>query len=79
MDRPLEDWEYPDPEEADEEDLETLPCPACGEQIYEEASRCPYCGEYAIHGTSVFSGRPVWYVLLALLGVVAVIVVLTRL
>jgi hypothetical protein len=71
--RPLEDWEYPDPDDDEEgDDEETSPCPACGEEIYEDAERCPYCGEYVLlGGGSPLAGRPWWYVLLAALGVIA--------
>lgn len=33
-------------DDADEDD--TLPCPACGRQVYEDADQCPYCGEWII-------------------------------
>jgi hypothetical protein len=79
VDRPLEDWEYPDPDDdEDEEESETVACPACGEQVYEHADQCPDCGEYIVHGTSVLAGRSLGFVLLALLGIVAVIWLLVR-
>ena len=53
--------------------------PACGAEVYEEAPQCPVCGEYMIHETRVLVGKPVWYVLLAILGIVSVIVVLSGL
>ena len=65
-----DDWEAPEP---DDDELELLPCPACGKLIYEEADACPYCGEYVTHSTSAFAGKPIWYVALAIIGVVAVI------
>jgi hypothetical protein len=71
-----DDWEAPEPDNRDDDDVETLPCPACGRQIYEEAEACPYCGEYVTHSTSVFAGKPVWFVALAVLGIVAVIAML---
>jgi hypothetical protein len=27
-------------------DADTLPCPHCGVEIYDEAERCPECGKY---------------------------------
>jgi hypothetical protein len=68
-----DDWEAPESDEADDEDVELLPCPSCGEPIYEEAEACPYCGEYVTHSTSVLAGKPRWFVALAILGIVAVI------
>jgi uncharacterized protein (DUF983 family) len=71
-----DDWEAPEPDE--DESLELLPCPSCGEPIYEEADACPYCGEYVTHSTSVLAGKPLWFVALAILGIIAVIVALAR-
>ena len=31
-----------------EDESETIPCPACGEEIYEDAQRCPFCGQYVV-------------------------------
>jgi hypothetical protein len=77
--RPLEDWEYPDPDDGDEDELETIPCRACGEPIYEEAEQCPYCGEYVSRNSnSPLAGRSWWYIALAILGIIAVIATLTQ-
>lgn len=73
-----DDWEAPEPDERDEDELDTLPCPACGRQIYEEADVCPFCGEYVTHSTSVLAGKPLWFVALAILGIVAVIAMILR-
>jgi hypothetical protein len=62
------------PEEDDADDLsETIPCPECGAEVYEDAVRCPRCGTYITADTHPWSGRPVWWILLGLVGVVAVI------
>ncbi len=82
--RPLEDWEMPDPDDvsddgsfddvsADDAALELVPCPRCGNDIYEEAERCNHCGEYITRSTSVLAGQPWWFVLLAVAGIGAVI------
>lgn len=66
-----EDW----PDEPEFE--ETRPCPACGADVYEDSPRCPICGEYITHSrSSTWAGRPVWYVLLGLLGIIAVVTML---
>jgi len=42
------------PLETDLEDLgddgetDTVPCPSCGEDIYQGADRCPVCGRYVV-------------------------------
>jgi predicted amidophosphoribosyltransferase len=69
-DKPLEDWEYPEPDDA------TITCPACRRQIYEDASRCPYCGaDVDAMLPSIFKGRPVWFILLAVFGLLSFILV----
>lgn len=71
------DWELPEPDEDDDDDsVETVACPSCGRQIYEEAEQCPYCHTYVTHSTSVLAGKPIWFVGLAILGIIAVIVAL---
>jgi len=54
-------------------EAELLPCPACKTPIYEDAPQCPACGEYVVHDTSAWSGRSWWWILLGLVGIVAVI------
>lgn len=76
IDRPLEDWEYPEPDE-DEDDDETRACPSCGEEMYEDAEQCPACGEYVVFSNAALSGWPWWFVLLGLVGIVAVILALS--
>lgn len=72
----LNDWEYPDEDDMDEES-ETLPCPNCGTDVYEDAEQCPVCGQYIMSGGgNLWEGRSAWWVLLGLLGVGAVLWVL---
>lgn len=55
-------------------DSETVPCPSCGAQIYEDADRCPKCGKY------VTIGEPrrgvLWKIvaLIVVLGLIAALV-----
>ena len=41
----LEDWEYPDPDD-DPDGIDTIDCPHCGAEIYEESVSCPSCGTW---------------------------------
>ena len=75
MDDEWDDEDWPD----DDDTVETIPCPNCRADVYEEAERCPACGEYIVRDTSVLSGKPAWYVVGAVLGIIAVIIVLLRL
>jgi len=77
-DRPLEDWEYPDEDDADDdEESRTKPCPMCGMDVYEDAEKCPLCGEFFTRqpGTA-WRGKPMWWIVLGLLGIIAVILML---
>ena len=53
----MDDYEYDDSyDDEDEEDV-YLPCPNCKQEIYEDAPKCPYCGEYVTHSTAL---NPIW-------------------
>ncbi|QDU63745.1 hypothetical protein Pan216_46260 [Planctomycetes bacterium Pan216] len=75
-DRPFEDREYPEPDNEDDDDLitQTVTCPSCGREVYEDAEQCPICGDYITPGSSsVFAGKPIWFVVIAILGIIAFI------
>lgn len=46
--RPLRDEEWPDDPDPDPDGgaADEEPCPACGRPVYEDAVRCPHCGEW---------------------------------
>ena len=66
-----EDWDDGD----DESDV--ISCPGCGSAIYEDALQCPYCGDYVTADTSAWGGRPTWWIILGLLGILATILALS--
>ena len=77
----MTDWdlddEYDDePFDSDDEDdaTDVVDCPACGAEIYAEAEQCPVCGEYVIATSNVWDGKPTWWVVLALAGILATVV-----
>ena len=77
----LEDREYPDQDDCDEDDsdnsdLDTVACPECHRQVYEEVEQCPYCGHFITHDTRVWAGKPWWWIALALAGITGLIWVL---
>ncbi|MFP6619975.1 MAG: zinc-ribbon domain-containing protein [Pirellulaceae bacterium] len=55
---------------------EVVVCPECGDDVYEDAEQCPLCGAYIVHQYSPWSKRPLWWVVLGLLGVISVIITL---
>jgi hypothetical protein len=64
-----EDWD----DGPDDAESSVAECPKCGADIYEDAVRCPICGDYVTRSTSPWPGRPMWWRLLGLAGVIAVI------
>lgn len=72
-DPPLEDWEYPDEDEAAEQSTTTA-CPNCRAEMYDDAEQCPRCGEYVTRAQANWSHFPPWVyagAVIALLGMVA--------
>ncbi|MFZ5831238.1 MAG: zinc-ribbon domain-containing protein [Planctomycetota bacterium] len=54
-------------------------CPHCGAEIYDDAVQCPACGNYITADagvTSAFAGRPWWWIVLGVLGVLTTIYLL---
>ena len=68
-DEDLEDDEYPD--EAEEDSDETVPCPYCEELVYDDAERCPSCGQY-LSRQDAPTRRP-WWVILGVVLCLAVV------
>lgn len=71
-----EEWDEAGPDYGDDDDeSEVVSCPACGGDVYEDAERCPRCGDYIVHSSTgyVWKDRPLWWMILGVLGIVAVI------
>ncbi len=64
-------WEDAGAADPDDQVGEVVPCPHCGLDIFEDAEQCPHCGDYVVHGSSNWDGRPTWWIVLGLLGVLA--------
>jgi hypothetical protein len=73
----LDDREYPDVDDMEGDGSDTVACPECGAEVYEDADRCPVCGLYIVHHTHFWAGRSAWWIVLAVLGIVAVLLTLT--
>ncbi|MDE0735310.1 MAG: hypothetical protein OSB47_05785 [Pirellulaceae bacterium] len=74
QDDDFQDDEYDDV--IDDSYSEVVVCPECGDDVYEDAEQCPLCGAYIVHQYSPWSKRPLWWVVLGLLGVISVIITL---
>ena len=69
-----EDWG-----DDDDDFTDVVDCPNCGSEVHELADCCPKCGEFIIEESRPLQGKPTWYVLLGLAGIIAVILVLSGL
>jgi predicted nucleic acid-binding Zn ribbon protein len=76
-----DDWDdREDPDEADIDDhdhipAETVPCPYCGKDVYENAELCPHCRSYISREDSRPPRRPKWLAIGAIVTVVVILVV----
>ncbi|MCA8999287.1 MAG: hypothetical protein KDA80_20000 [Planctomycetaceae bacterium] len=68
-----EDVDWPD--DLDDEETYTVKCVHCGALVHEDAVACPSCGDYEFKDTrsGVLHQKPIWYLILAVLGILAVI------
>ncbi len=48
----LQDWEYPDLDDDDGDEPETIDCPNCSADVYDDAEQCPACGHYILAAES---------------------------
>lgn len=56
----------------DEEDDYTVPCPHCGEDIFDDVDQCPYCRQYL--SSADFKKRlPTWVVIVIVLTIVSLL------
>jgi len=60
----------------DDDEAETVKCPSCNADVYEDADQCPVCGEFIVTDTSIWSDKPWWWIALGLLGIIALIAAL---
>ena len=60
-----------DDEDWDDDD-ETMPCPLCGEPVYDDSEQCPNCGRYLSREDAPY--RKPWWVVA---GVVACLAMVT--
>lgn len=69
------DPEWNDDDFGPDDQSTTTDCIKCGCEIYDDAARCPLCGEYQVGDRthSAWEGRPVWWKLGGLLGIIAVL------
>jgi hypothetical protein len=83
-----DDWDADDRDEEDWDDdscggeddpTDTMSCPNCNAEIYEDAEQCPVCGVYVVRHISTWSGKPLWWIALAVAGILATIATMSLL
>ena len=79
----IDDWDdgsgWEDDGWDDDGPAETVSCPSCGADVYEDAEQCPTCGEWITSIHSPWQGRSTWWIVLGVLGVAATSFALTGL
>jgi len=69
-----EPWSGDRDEDLDAEDAgDTLPCPLCGREIFDDAEQCPQCGQYIGGSDQPGTGRPLWVVVTVLVVLGAIL------
>jgi hypothetical protein len=46
-----------------DDSVDTVPCPHCGREVYDEAERCPYCEQYISEEDTPPARKPWWLIL----------------
>lgn len=69
----MDEERWMDDDDAEQDDEETTaPCPYCRRAIYDDAIRCPYCGNYLSDEDAPASAKP-WWIYLGVLLVLYVV------
>ncbi len=64
----LDDYGF---DEDGDEDNDTVPCPNCGEDIFDDAPQCPYCGMYVIDSaTTTQAGWVKWTAIILIVAMI---------
>lgn len=69
--------EGPSPEDLERFGGVTRTCPACGKEVYDDASQCYHCG-HAMDGADRVEVPKVWIVVTVLVVIAAIVFFLTR-
>lgn len=69
--RPIELFEYPDPDDEPPHMIGRMYCPHCREIISENLCFCDYCAR-SVDGHPIWSQYPWWFIAIGLLGMATV-------
>ncbi len=62
---------------ADEGESETIPCPSCGIEIYEDSHKCSACGEYISPRWAKSSNQPLWWTAAIIVAIALILYITT--
>jgi predicted nucleic acid-binding Zn ribbon protein len=62
-----DDDDYSGFDTSDPDEDATVPCPACGAEIYDDAERCPECGHYQTREEASRAKTPLWIIVGAII------------
>jgi DNA-directed RNA polymerase subunit RPC12/RpoP len=73
--RPPDEFEDADEEiyGSEEDEDPVIPCPNCGEEVFDDAEQCPSCGHWLVPDRSPMKGRPSWFLILGFGGAILAI------
>jgi hypothetical protein len=65
-------------EEFEKAEPEVLPCPSCGQDVYEESERCPHCGDWVMPLAASACTRSSVWIIAAILALIAILIFAIR-
>ncbi len=77
--RPPDEFEDEDEDEdqeiygSEEDEHPVIPCPNCGEEVFDDAEQCPSCGHWLVPDRNPMRGRPSWFLILGFGGAILAI------
>ena len=60
-----------------DDDSAVLPCPSCGQEVYEDAQQCPHCGAW-ITPLATESAQPSWVRMVGAIVAVSVLSIIVK-
>jgi hypothetical protein len=70
----VDDDDYAGFDTSSDDDDTTIPCPHCGAEIYDDAERCPECGEYLSHENAPTTSNKPWWIVIGVLFCLAIVI-----
>jgi predicted RNA-binding Zn-ribbon protein involved in translation (DUF1610 family) len=73
------EWEAESDDYADDEpEGDQLPCPSCGEMVYDDTDRCPHCGDWIMPLEASTSRKSTLWIIGAVLALIGLLIWIIR-